>query len=274
MTGRPDPAQVVRAAQLRSLHVSGRPLRLVNVWDVASAQVVAAQPATMAIATASWSISAAHGVPDGEGLALDDLLVTVERICRAVSLPVTADLERGHGRTPDDVAVSIRRLIDTGAVGCNIEDSVAADDPGGTDGLRDLADQVARLRAVRSAADAAGVPIVLNARTDVLVSGGDTDDAVARGLAYLDAGADCVFALGAADLGDVRKLTAAFDGRLSLMAWPGMPSADELAEAGVSRISVGPGPMRAAYTELARVAAEIAATGVWPEAIGARLPMG
>lgn len=274
MTSGPDPAQVARAEQLRSLHVSGRPLRLVNVWDVASAQVVAAQPATTAIATASWSISAAHGVPDGEGLTLDDLLATVERICRAVSLPVTADLERGHGRTPDDVAVSIRRLIDTGAVGCNIEDSLATDDPGGTDGLRDLADQVARLRAVRSAADAAGVPIVLNARTDVLVAGGDTDDAVARGLAYLDAGADCVFALGAADLGDVRKLAAAFDGRLSLMAWPGMPSAGELAEAGAARISVGPGPMRAAYTELARVAAEIAETGVWPEAIGARLPMG
>src|SRR5665648_750105 len=114
---------VQRAERLRELHRPGEPLVLVNVWDVLGARVVAAQGAR-AVATASWAMSAAAGRPDGEGLDLSENLTVVARIAAAVDLPVTGDLERGYGRTPEHVASSVLRLLTAGAVGCNIEDSL------------------------------------------------------------------------------------------------------------------------------------------------------
>src|SRR5690606_28028622 len=116
-------SQVARAERLRARHVPGDPLVLVNVWDVLGARVVAAQGAP-AVATASWAIAASLGLPDGEGMTLADNLAVVGRIAAAVDVPVTADLERGYGATPDDVATSVGRLLATGAVGCNLEDGL------------------------------------------------------------------------------------------------------------------------------------------------------
>src|SRR5665648_802883 len=104
---------VQRAERLRELHRPGEPLVLVNVWDVLGARVVAAQGAR-AVATASWAMSAAAGRPDGEGLDLSENLTVVARIAAAVDLPVTGDLERGYGRTPEHVATSVLRLLTAG----------------------------------------------------------------------------------------------------------------------------------------------------------------
>ena len=255
-----DACTVEKAERLRALHRPGHPLVLVNVWDAAGARVVAAQPEVAAIATASWSVAAAHGLPDGEQLARDDALLAVARVVAAVGLPVTADVERGYGQTPEQVGRTIGLLLATGAVGCNLEDSLGDAGP-----VRPVDEQVARLEAARASAAAAGVPLVLNARTDVLVAGGTVDEAEERGRAYLAAGADCVFVLGASGLPTVRRLAEAFDGRLSVMAGPDSPSIPELASAGVARVSFGPGPMGAAYAELGRVARQLVAGGAYPE---------
>ena len=121
-------------------------------------------PGCAAIATASWSIAAAHGVPDGEALSRADMLAAVGRIAAAVDLPVTADLERGYGAEPRAVAGAIA----AGAVGANLEDGTS--DPGRP--LDAVATHARKVEVARGRAAAEGVRFVINARTDVVLRGG------------------------------------------------------------------------------------------------------
>ena len=146
------------AAELRRLHTAPELLQVVNVWDVASARVVAALPGTRAIATASHSIAATFGYPDGEQIPVDLMLDMAGRIARAVEVPVSADLEAGYG----DPGETIRRAIGEGIVGANLEDE-----------LKPLDESVAAVEAAVAAADAEGVPFALNARTDAFLRGTD-----------------------------------------------------------------------------------------------------
>ena len=240
-----------KAAELRRLHTDPELLVLVNVWDVASAKVVAGLPGCRAVATASHSIAASFGYPDGEQIPAALMIEAVGRIAAAVSLPVTADLEAGYG----DVAETIRKAIGVGVVGANIEDE-----------MRPLDEAVAGVRAAVRAGEAEGVPFVLNARTDayLLDSGRDPAellaDAIERGRAFLDAGADCVFVPGRLDAEVVRQLV---DGigqqKVSILALPGTPEPRELAELGVARVSFGPWSQRVAMTSLADVGTELLA---------------
>ncbi|WP_017537571.1 MULTISPECIES: isocitrate lyase/PEP mutase family protein [Nocardiopsis] len=241
-----------KAEHLRALHRPGDPLVLVNVWDAAGARVVAAAPGTRALATASHSVAAAYGLPDGEHLPFEELAALVRRVAGAVSLPLTVDMERGYGRDAAEVGERAGQIIAAGAVGCNIEDGLEEDG-----GLRPVDEQAERLLAVRRAADAAGVPLVVNARTDALAQGLGADEALRRGRAYLQAGADCVFALGASSLPVVERLAGEL-GSVSVLATADGPSLEELAGAGVARISMGPGPMGAAYAALRRLAEDAA----------------
>src|SRR4051794_2104002 len=118
-------SQKEKAEALRALHVAGDPVVLVNVWDAASARTVAAAPGCAAIATASWSIAAAHGFPDGEQIPRDEMIAAVGLIARSVELPVSADLERGYADAGETIALA----IEAGAVGCNLEDSLADGSP-------------------------------------------------------------------------------------------------------------------------------------------------
>src|SRR4051812_15649082 len=111
-----------KAEELRRLHAAPEPLVLVNAWDAASALVVAGAPGCRAIATASWSIAAARGFPDGEAIPLETMLDAIAIVANAVDLPVTADLERGYG----DAGATVAKAIESGAVGCNLEDSDGA----------------------------------------------------------------------------------------------------------------------------------------------------
>ena len=166
-----------KAEELRRLHAAPEPLVLVNAWDAVSARVVA-DAGARAIATASWSIAAARGYEDGEQIPLDEMLDSVRVVARAVELPVTADLERGFG----DAGATVARAIEAGAVGCNLEDST------GSGGLVPVEAHVAAVAAARAAGEAAGVPVVINARTDVFLEGLEFDEAVERARAYLGRG--------------------------------------------------------------------------------------
>lgn len=257
----PDPAAL--AHRLLDRHVPGDPLVLVNVWDVLGARVVAEQGAP-AVATASWAVAASLGLPDGEGMTLADNLAVVRRVAAAVDVPVTADLERGYGTTPDDVAAAVEQLLAAGAVGCNIEDGlVELGTPAspGDDPCRPVEEQCARLAAARAAAERAGVHLVLNARTDAHWYGADATEVVARGRAYLDAGADCVFVVGRTSTAEVAAFAEAFDGRLNVLGRPGQPTIAELAAAGVCRVSIGSSGPGIAYGALARAAGRLLARG-------------
>jgi 2-methylisocitrate lyase-like PEP mutase family enzyme len=232
-----------RATALLGLHTDPTMLTLVNVWDVASARVVASTPGTVALATASHAIAASYGYPDGEQIPRDLMLEAVGRIVDAVEMPVTADLEAGYG----DAADTCRRAISMGVVGANIEDQ-----------MKPLPEAVEAVRAVMRAASDEGVPdFVLNARTDAMLLAGDRDpgealaDAIERGRAFLEAGAPVAFVPGALSEDQVMALVEAFGPqRLSMLPVPGGPSLARLQELGVARVSFGPFPQRVALTAL------------------------
>lgn len=232
-----------KAEELRRLHAAPEPLVLVNAWDAVSARVVA-DAGARAIATASWSIAAARGYGDGEQIPLDEMIDAIGIVVRAVELPVTADLERGFG----DAGATVARAIEVGAVGCNLEDS----DSSGA--LKPVEEHVANVAAARAAGEAAGVPIVINARTDVFLTGGEFDDAVERARAYLGAGADVVFVPGVSDVATLEQLVIKIRGPISVFGGANGPTLDELARLGIPRVSYGPGPLGSAMAALGRTA--------------------
>ncbi|PJJ73643.1 2-methylisocitrate lyase-like PEP mutase family enzyme [Diaminobutyricimonas aerilata] len=251
-------SQAERAELLRSLHVPGDPLILVNVWDAVSASVVARAPGVRAIATASHAVSAAHGVPDGEGLTLEQALGAAERVVAATDLPVTVDFERGYARDTAELHDNVGRLIATGAVGLNLEDSTG-------DGLYSIDEQTARIAAVRDAATASGVPLVINARLDALsLAPEGWDDAALRAQAYLAAGADSVFVLGLTDEQRVRRAVELVAGPVAVIASPGAPPIRRLAELGVARVSLGPYALAIALAGLADAAETLTSGGSYP----------
>lgn len=248
-----------QAAELLRLHLDPELLVLVNVWDVVSATTVAGLPGCRAIATASHSIAASHGYPDGERIPLDEMITAISRIAAAVDLPVTADLEAGYG----DAGAAVRRAIGAGAVGGNIEDQ-----------MRPLGEAVAAVHAAVKAGEAAGVPFVLNARTDAYMLAADRDpgavraDAIERGRAFLDAGASCVFVPGRLDAATVGALVEGIGQRKVSVIWvPGSPGQQELAALGVARISFGPWTQRHALAALADAGAALLAGGSLPPAV-------
>lgn len=252
-----------RAETLRALHRPGDPVVLVNVWDVASARTVAAA-GSPAIATASWSIAAAHGYADGEHIPLELMVAAVAAITEGVDVPVTADIESGFGETPDDVSETVARVLDAGAVGVNLEDR-----------LRPTAEHVAIVEAVRARGERDGVPLVINARSDEYLKGEKRfDELTARGRAYLDAGADCFFAPGLGDLERIGELTAELAAPVNVLPGPSSPPLDALAGAGVARVSFGPGPMGVAYAALEGLAQALLARGAYPAELAHRPPAG
>lgn len=245
------------ATRLLDLHRDPELLTVVNVWDAISAKVVTETPGTVALATASHSIAATLGYPDGEVIPLDEMLAMVARIIEATDLPVSADLEGGYS----DAAETIRRAIGIGVVGANIEDQMKP--------VAEAAQQVADMMA---AAQAEGVPdFVLNARTDTFLRRGDRSDdevladAIERGRAYLDAGAPVVFVPGPLTESQVEALVSELGPqRLTLIGLPGTPPLARLAELGVARVSYGPMSQRVALTALQDMVTTIHEGGAVP----------
>jgi 2-methylisocitrate lyase-like PEP mutase family enzyme len=250
-----------KAELLRSLHVAGTPLIVTNVWDAITARVVSEAPGVQALASASHAVSFAHGVEDGEGLTVDQAIAAAKIIIDAVDIPVSIDFEKGYARDAAGVEANVTRLIEAGAAGINIEDSVgAAKAP-----LFPIEEAAARVAAARAAADKSGVPLVINARVDTLAGGGEWDDAVARANAYLEAGADVIFFLGLGTEELVARALSEVNGKISVIGTPtGVPLA-KLAELGVSRVSFGPGIMGLTLSHLSAAAAQLTALGEYPE---------
>ena len=237
--------QAQKAAVLKKLHQGPKILVLANAWDVISARMVE-QIGFPAVATTSAGIAAALGYPDGQRVSRDEMLGVVGRIARAVKVPVTADMEAGYGTTPAQMAETARALIDAGAVGLNLEDMTGDDESSQVE----IALQVEKIEAIQEASAAAGVPLVLNARTDIYLTPiGPPETRFERTLerlgAYRKAGADCVFAPALKEPETIARLVAAIKAPLNILMMPGGPSLDELERLGVARASIGSGLMRA-----------------------------
>ena len=221
------------AALLRSLHVPGRPLLLPNAWDAASARLVA-DAGFPVVATSSAAVAEALGYPDGNVTPPDEVFAAVTRITRVVSVPVTVDVEGGYGLDASELA---ERLLESGAVGCNLEDT---DHRAG--GLVALEAQAARLADLRKAA---GDGLVINARVDSFLTGDQEaalPEAVERARAYLAAGADCVYPILVRDPAVLAAFTEAVaPAAVNATRLPNGPSRETLAELGIARISAGGG---------------------------------
>jgi 2-methylisocitrate lyase-like PEP mutase family enzyme len=247
------PDLATRADALLEFHRAPEILVLANVWDVASARVVAAIDGVEALATASHSIASTFGYEDGENIPLDLHLDMVRRIAAAVELPVTMDFEAGYG----DPGETTRRAIEAGAVGGNLEDQ-----------LKPIKEAVAGVEAVMRAGRDAGIEFVLNARTDAFLRGAEdpVDEAIRRGLAYLEAGAPVVFVPGAVKREHIEALVEGLGpNKLTVIAVPGASlSTSELQALGVARVSTGPFTQRVALTALQDAAAALVAGGSLP----------
>jgi 2-methylisocitrate lyase-like PEP mutase family enzyme len=252
-----------KAAAFRVLHAGRDILLLPNVWDVASARLIE-DSGFKAAATSSAGIAFSLGYPDGQRISREQMLAVIARIAKAVRVPVTADVEAGYGKTPEDASRTARAVVEAGAVGMNLEDAVA-DSPSV---LVELPLQLEKIRAVREMASRLRIPLVLNARTDMyLLQIGDPaeryDETVRRLSAFREAGADCVFAPGLRDAPTIGRLVADLKCPINILAGPGSPSVPELSKLGVARVSLGSATMRATVGCLRRIAQELKATGTY-----------
>lgn len=224
-----------KARAFTALHLKGNPIVLPNAWDASSAYVIAAAGAK-AIATSSAACAWSLGRADGNRMTRADALGQIARVAAAVDVPVTADIETGYG---DDAALeqTIRDTLRAGAAGVNLEDS-------GGDPLYPIDAAAHRIAVARRVAEDAGVPLHINARTDVFFAPvGDPADrlrlTLQRAAAYVEAGASSIFVPGVRDLPTISALTDGIAVPVNVLVGAASPSLGELAAAGVGRVSTG-----------------------------------
>ena len=242
-------SQYEKAEKLKYLHNTKEILVIPNAYDAISAAVIAAE-GFEAVATTSGGCAISAGYCDGENITLSEMTGIVKTICNAVSIPVSADMEAGYGVEPDEVSNTVKRTLEVGAVGLNIEDSRK----NGDRVLFDYDISVARIQAARYAIDEFGIPAVLNARTDVFSTRGNNpiEEAIKRANAYLEVGADCTFVIGVSDIDIIKELANQIDGPLNILAGPESPSVIQLQSLGVQRVSFGSGFAKVAISEVRR----------------------
>lgn len=233
-------SQAAKAQILLTLHNNGKLLILPNVWNPIGARMLESK-SFPAVATASAAIAESLGYSDGEQLKLDSMLDMIARIVRSVNVPVTADIEAGYSDSISGLQENISRLLDTGAVGINFEDSW--DDSAH---LRPIPEQVERIQAVRAVAEKRGIPLVINARADSFFAEGFSsledriEDVITRANAYLKAGADCIYPIGASDKETLKVLRQRINAPINVLASAKTASLKELQEIGINRVSFGP----------------------------------
>ena len=236
-----------KARNFAALHVKGEPLVIFNAWDAGTANA-AQEIGAKAIATGSYAVALAHGFEDGERIPLDLVLANLERIARAVKVPVSLDFEGGYTTDPMQLRGNITRVLNAGAIGINFEDQVV-----GGSGLHGIEEQAERIAAVRESSDAQSIPLFVNARTDVFLpldpaahTEEHLEEAIQRSLAYADAGANGFFAPGLVSATLIERLCRECPIPVNILVRAGVPSSRELADLGVARISYGGATYRTA----------------------------
>jgi len=259
-----DSSQSSLAVRFQEQNRAGH-LLLPNAWDAASARIFE-QAGFTAIGTTSAGIAYAQGFQDAQRISRDAMVRAVATIAGAVSCPVSVDIEAGYGPSAADVAATVEAVLDVGVVGVNLEDNTHS---GNSASLYGIDQQCSRISAARNVAERRGVPLVINARTDtfMLGLGSDVEErlrlTVERGSPYLRAGADLVFVPLVVDVMLVKHLAEELQGRISLMALPGAPSAQELFAAGAARVSIGQMAMLAMLGALKQIGDELRQHGTW-----------
>jgi len=246
------------AERFLSLHRSGSPLLMPNPWDRGSARLFESL-GFEALATTSSGFAATLGRLDG-GVTREEAIAHAATIVDAVAVPVSGDLENCFADDPAGVAQTVRLAIDAGLAGCSVEDYSGP----GSDTIYDAGLAAERVTAAVEAAHAGPGSFVLTARAENHVHDrDDLDDTLARLQSFQEAGADVLFAPGLRDLETIRAVISSVDRPVNVLALPGMPSVSELADAGVSRISVGGSLAYAAYGAAVEAGRELLDSGTY-----------
>lgn len=239
-----------RASRLLQLHHTGTTLVLPTVWDAWSARAVV-DAGFQALTVGSHPLADSQGRADNEGMTLDEALDGIHRVTSAVDVPVSADLESGYATEPAEL---VERVLEAGVAGVNIEDSVHSEHR-----MRSPEEHAEYIGGLRSAADAAGIELVINARTDAFLGKYQSfDDPLAEAIGRLQlceaAGARCCYPVLAPDSDAVRALLSALDGPINVIAHPVAGSTagslEDLRALGVQRVSFGPLLQRALTTSI------------------------
>jgi 2-methylisocitrate lyase-like PEP mutase family enzyme len=250
--------QKEKAERFHQLHHSGKMLILANIWDPLGALLIESL-GYPAIATASAAIAYANGYNDREKMPFDDLLALLKKIAKSVDLPVTADIESGYAKTDYELADNIKLLIDAGIVGINIEDTDHI-----TNVLRTVESQCSRIKVIRKTSEEMGIPIFINARTDIFLheKNFDTEEVkineiIRRGLAYKEAGADGFFPIMLRSEKDIQDVITRVKLPLNIITMPGIPDLKTLNSLGVARVSLGPSLLKISIRAIKELAEQL-----------------
>ena len=259
--------QKEKAEMFLKFHHDPEILVLLNSWDAGSSKLIEAC-GYKAIATTSMGIAASLGYPDCEVIQLSEVLQIVTGIVNAVQVPVSVDFEAGYGNNVDEILESVTKLIATGVVGLNIEDSIELSPV-----LIDEMEFCERISAIRALSDSLGFHLVINARTDSFyTSSGSTHEKLAesirRGNKYREAGADCIFVQPVWEKETIRTLVKEINAPINILSNPSIgaglpPSVRELQDLGVARLSLGSSLMKATLALIKKVADELTEKGTY-----------
>ena len=242
-------------------------LVLLNSWDIGSSKLIEAS-GYKAVATTSMGIAAALGYPDCEVITLSEMIGVISGIVKAVQVPVSVDIEAGYGNNTDQVIESVKKIIATGIVGINIEDSINLSPV-----LIDENEFCERISAIRALSDSLGFHLVINARTDSFYTSSGSlqeklSESIKRGNKYREAGADCIFVQPVFERETIKTLVNEINAPINILANPtigvGSPlSINELRDLGVARVSLGSSLMKATLALIKKVADELSEKGTY-----------
>lgn len=259
--------QKEKAEMFLKFHHEKEILVLLNSWDAGSSKLIEAC-GYKAIATTSMGVAASLGYPDCEVIQLSEMLEVIRGIVNAVTIPVTVDIEAGYGNNLGEIIESVNKIIATGIVGINIEDSIELSPV-----LTDEVEFCERISAIRALSDSLGFHLVINARTDSFyTSSGSTQEklteSIRRGNKYREAGADCIFVQPVWEKETIRTLVKEINAPINILSNPGIgaglpPSVSELQNLGVARLSLGSSLMKASLALIKKVADELSGKGTY-----------
>jgi 2-methylisocitrate lyase-like PEP mutase family enzyme len=259
--------QKEKAEMFLKFHQDKEILVLLNSWDRGSSRLIEAC-GYKAVATTSMGIAASLGYPDSQIIQLSEMIEVITGIVNAVKVPVTVDIEAGYGNNLNEIIDSVKKIIATGIVGINIEDSIDLNPV-----LIDEMEFCERISAIRALSESLGFHLVINARTDSFFTSSGSpqeklSESIKRGNKYREAGADCIFIQPVWDKKTISTLVKEINAPINILANPtngaGLPpSVHELEDLGVARLSLGSSLMKATLALIKKVANELSEKGTY-----------
>ena len=269
--------QKEKAERFLKFHQDKEILVLLNTWDIGSSKLIEAC-GYKAIATTSMGIAASLGYPDCQIISLSEMTEAIKGIVNGVQVPVTVDIEAGYGNNLNEIIESVKRIIATGIVGINIEDSIDLNPA-----LIDEIEFCERISAIRELSNSMGFHLVINARTDSFyTSSGSTREKLAesikRGNKYREAGADCIFVQPVWEKETISTLVKEINAPINILSNPAIgaglpPSVRDLQDLGVARLSLGSSLMKATLALIKKVADELSEKGTYSFLLDSLTPL-